>query len=132
MRRVDVHAEAAEGRIKAAPPTPLTLFWTRICAHPATVFLLLSLVFGSVIVFATPPLRGPDEIAHFLRIYSYVRGDVLPPAEVDGLKTRKLTSSVAWLRNTITASPITGADRDAVPGSRAAQTARGTAASHPA
>ena len=88
MRRVDVHAEAAEGRIiaLAAPPTPLTLFWTRICAHPATVFLSLSLVFGSLIVFATPPLRGPDEIAHFLRIYSYVRGDVLPPAEIDGRK----------------------------------------------
>jgi hypothetical protein len=87
MRRVDVHAKAAEGRIiaLAAPPTPLTLFWTRICAHPATV-LLLSLVFGSLIVFATPPLRGPDEIALFLRIYSYARGEVLPPTQIDGRK----------------------------------------------
>jgi hypothetical protein len=88
MRRVDVHVEAAEGRINAllAPPTPLTLFWSRICDRPATIFIILSLVFGSLVVFATPPLRGPDEIAHFLRIYSYVRGDVLPPNAVDGRK----------------------------------------------
>src|ERR1044071_5150638 len=31
-------------------------------------------------------LRGPDEIAHFLRIYSYTRGGLLPAAEVDGRK----------------------------------------------
>jgi Predicted membrane protein (DUF2142) len=105
MRRVDVHAEAAEGRITAlvAPPTPLTLFWSRICARPATVFLLLSLVFGSLIVFATPPLRGPDEIAHFLRIYSYARGGVLPPAQVDGRKgmfiEHELNSQLQFFRS---------------------------------
>jgi uncharacterized membrane protein len=48
--------------------------------------MLVSVAFGSLIVLATPPLRGPDEIAHFLRIYSYVRGDVLPPSKVDGRK----------------------------------------------
>jgi hypothetical protein len=105
MRRVDVHAEAAKGRIiaLAAPPTPLTLFWTRICAHPATIFLLLSLVFGSLIVFATPPLRGPDEIAHFLRIYSYTRGEVLPPAQIDGRKgifiQHELNSQLQFFRS---------------------------------
>jgi hypothetical protein len=31
-------------------------------------------------------LRGPDEIAHFLRIHSYARGELLPSAEVDGRK----------------------------------------------
>jgi hypothetical protein len=31
--------------------------------------VFLSLAFGSIIIFANPPLRGPDEIAHFLRIY---------------------------------------------------------------
>jgi len=36
--------------------------------------------------FANPPLRGPNEIAHFLRIYSYARGGLLPAAEVDGRK----------------------------------------------
>ena len=105
MRRVDVHVETAEGRIKAilAPPTPLTLFWSRICDRPATIFIILSLVFGFLIVFATPPLRGPDEIAHFLRIYSYVRGDVLPPAEMDGRKgifiEHELNSQLQFFRS---------------------------------
>jgi hypothetical protein len=88
MRRVDIRVEAAEGRLTAstAPPTPLSLLWSRICAQPVTVFLLLSLAFGSLVICATPPLRGPDEIAHFLRVYSYARGEVLPPAEIDGRK----------------------------------------------
>jgi hypothetical protein len=75
MRQVDVRVEATEGRIALKPPPRLqSLLWTRVCAQPGTVFILLSLVFGTLIVFATPPLRGPDEIAHFLRICSYVRG----------------------------------------------------------
>lgn len=105
MRRVDVQVEAAEGRLTAlaAPPTPLSLLWSRICAQPATVFTFLSLVFGSLIVFATPPLRGPDEIAHFLRIYSYARGDVLPSAQVDGRKgifiEHELNSELQFFRS---------------------------------
>src|SRR2546429_5261630 len=54
--------------------------------RPASIFVLLSLAFGSIIIFANPPLRGPDEIAHFLRIYSYTRGELLPAAELDGRK----------------------------------------------
>src|SRR5712691_636875 len=69
-----------------APRSPLSRIWTRIGSRPATVFSLLSLAFGSIIILANPPLRGPDEIAHFLRIYSYARGELLPAAEVDGRK----------------------------------------------
>src|SRR3954465_13853336 len=32
------------------------------------------------------PLRGPDEISHFVRIYSYARGEILPTTEIDGRK----------------------------------------------
>jgi uncharacterized membrane protein len=53
---------------------------------PASIFALLSLAFGSIIVFANPPLRGPDELAHFLRIYAYARGEVLPGTEINGRK----------------------------------------------
>ena len=53
---------------------------------PVIVFALLSLAFGSAIIVANPPLRGPDEISHFLRIYSYTRGELLPVAEIDGRK----------------------------------------------
>src|SRR5437016_6061038 len=60
--------------------------WTRIRIQPATVFVLLSLAFGAAIILVVPPLRGPDEIAHFLRIYSYTRGELLPAAELDGRK----------------------------------------------
>ena len=54
--------------------------------RPASIFALLSLAFGSIIIFANPPLRGPDEIAHFLRIYSYARGELLPVTEIKARK----------------------------------------------
>src|SRR5439155_13125306 len=54
--------------------------------RPASIFALLSLAFGSIIIFANPPLRGPDEIAHFLRIYSYARGELLPITEINARK----------------------------------------------
>src|SRR4029450_9016692 len=54
--------------------------------RPASIFVLLSLAFGSIIIFANPPLRGPDELAHFLRIFSYARGELLPVTEINGRK----------------------------------------------
>ena len=96
MRRVDVHAEGASVRLFPAEtatltsPTRLrsTLFgiWIRISVRPATVFIVLSLAFGGLIISGTPPLRGPDEISHFLRIYSYARGEILPTTAVNGRK----------------------------------------------
>jgi uncharacterized membrane protein len=58
----------------------------RFGSSPAIIFALLSLSFGSAIIVANPPLRGPDEISHFLRIYSYTRGELLPAAEIEGRK----------------------------------------------
>jgi hypothetical protein len=58
----------------------------RLKSSPATVFAFLSFVFGSAIITVNPPLRGPDEISHFLRIYSYTRGELLPAAEIAGRK----------------------------------------------
>jgi hypothetical protein len=58
----------------------------RFESWPAIVFALLSLSFGSAIIVVNPPLRGPDEISHFLRIYSYTRGQLVPAAEIDGRK----------------------------------------------
>jgi uncharacterized membrane protein len=81
----------------------LSLLWTRLESRPALVFLLLSFVFGSAISVVVPPLRGPDEIAHFLRIYSYARGSFVPPAEVDGRKgifiNRELHSQLSFFKN---------------------------------
>ena len=96
MRPIEVHTEAASVRIsRAAISAPsslessrnaLSLILTRIRLHPATAFIILSISFGSLITIVTPPLRGPDEISHFLRTYSYARGELLPAAEVDGRK----------------------------------------------
>ena len=96
MRGVDVRTEAASVRLFRTQTTAtaslgisqstLSNIWTRIGIQPATVFIVLSLAFGSLIIFVTPPLRGPDEIAHFLRIYSYARGELLPAAEINGRK----------------------------------------------
>jgi uncharacterized membrane protein len=46
--------------------------------RPVAVFLLLSIVFGLPAVFVTPPLRGADEPAHFLRAYGISRGEIVP------------------------------------------------------
>jgi len=97
MRRVQVQEKVATVRIsRPARPasslfnaslTALSFIRTKIGAQPATaVFILFSLAFGSAIIFIVPPLRGPDEIAHFLRIYSYMHGELLPSAELDGRK----------------------------------------------
>jgi Predicted membrane protein (DUF2142) len=63
-----------------------TSAWLQIGVHPTTIFVLLSLVFGVAIAWVVPPLRGPDEIAHFLRIHSYARGELVASVEVDGRK----------------------------------------------
>ena len=38
----------------------------------------MSLLFGTLLILATPPLRGPDETAHFLRAYGVAQGDIVP------------------------------------------------------
>src|SRR5260370_38657671 len=43
-------------------------------------------MFGSVTIMVNPSLRGPDEISHVLRIYSYTRGELLPVTEINGRK----------------------------------------------
>jgi hypothetical protein len=96
MRRRDIRAQTASVRLSRDQTTEtprwytlwsgLALAWSRLESRPASVFVLLSLVFGSAISVVVPPLRGPDEIAHFLRIYSYTRGGLLPATEVDGRK----------------------------------------------
>ena len=96
MRGVGVQPEAALGQLSrtatiASPvggaQTALSRFWAQVRTQPTTaVFVVFSLVFGLSVIFVMPPLRGPDEIAHFLRIYSYTRGELLPAAEIDGRK----------------------------------------------
>lgn len=57
-----------------------------IVARPSTVFVVLSMLFGLIIMALNPPLRGPDEPAHLLRSYGYAGGEILPNAEVEGRK----------------------------------------------
>src|SRR5664279_977080 len=69
-----------------AAPSALSRIGRRFGSWPAIVFALLSLSFGSAIIVVNPPLRGPDEISHVLRIYSYTRGELLPVTEINGRK----------------------------------------------
>jgi len=46
--------------------------------NAATAFAVLSLLFGAIIILLTPPLRGPDETAHFLRALGVAQGDFVP------------------------------------------------------
>lgn len=52
--------------------------------HAVAVFVVLSAAFGPAIVMLHPPLRAPDEAAHFLRAYGIAQGDIVP-ATVDGM-----------------------------------------------
>src|SRR3546814_8574576 len=61
-------------------------FWRAILARPAALLVLLSAVFGTLTVVVTPPLRGPDEMAHFLRAWGIAHGEILPSTEVGGRK----------------------------------------------
>src|SRR3982075_2419224 len=69
-----------------AAPSALSRVGRRFGSWPPIVFALLSLFLGSAIIVVNPPLRGPDEISHFLRIYSYTRGELLPVTEINGRK----------------------------------------------
>src|SRR5437016_6024781 len=51
---------------------------TAFLAHPAVIFFILSMLLGSVVVILTPPLRGPDEGRHFLRVYGISVGQIVP------------------------------------------------------
>lgn len=51
---------------------------------PVAVFLLLSLLFGPIVIALNPPMRGPDEAAHFLRAYGLARGEIIPRDEQEG------------------------------------------------
>lgn len=44
---------------------------------------MVSFLFGTLIILATPPLRGPDETAHFLRAYGVAQGDIVPSIRDD-------------------------------------------------
>jgi uncharacterized membrane protein len=54
--------------------------------HPARLFAMLSLIVGLVVVLINPPLRGPDEPAHFVRIHAFAHGVILPVTEFNGRK----------------------------------------------
>jgi Predicted membrane protein (DUF2142) len=83
MGRGDIRSQTAPVGL---PQDQLRLVARRSEFRPALVFVLLSLAFGTAISVVVPPLRGPDEIAHFLRIYSYARGQLLPVVEVGDRK----------------------------------------------
>ena len=113
MRRSDIRSQTALVRLSGDQNTAtprwygfwsaLSLVLSRLESRPALVFVLLSFAFGSAISIVVPPLRGPDEIAHFLRIYSYTRGGLLPTAAVDGRKgifvERELYTQLSFFKN---------------------------------
>jgi hypothetical protein len=43
---------------------------TGLSARPSLVFAIASAIMGIALILIAPPLRGPDETAHFLRAYA--------------------------------------------------------------
>jgi hypothetical protein len=89
MRRSDIGSRIALVRLLRDQNTAtprwsefwkgLSPVWSRLESRPAVVFVLLSFAFGWAVSVVVPPLRGPDEIAHFLRIYATHAGAFYPP-----------------------------------------------------
>ena len=70
-----------------AVPKDVQRRYSGLRLHPSVVFVLISFVFGPCIVALVPPMRGPDEAAHFVRAYAIVRGQILPSMiDTDGRK----------------------------------------------
>jgi Predicted membrane protein (DUF2142) len=96
MYRSDIRAQTASVRLAQDAQLEMSkqyVFWSRLSAvlirlqfRPAVFFVLFSFAFGSATSIVVPPLRGPDEIAHFLRIYSYTQGGLFPVTQVNGRK----------------------------------------------
>jgi hypothetical protein len=77
-----VSSSAAPALASARAQIPALLL-----GNPALVFVLLSALFGTLLIIVTPPLRGPDEAAHFLRAYGIAQGEIVPSlADGDGRK----------------------------------------------
>jgi len=64
--------------IPEAPGSPIHGRTRVFLANPVAVFVLLSALFGLAALIVNPPLRGPDEAAHFLRAYGITTGDIIP------------------------------------------------------
>lgn len=76
----EIHLPRQRGVRPALP----VLAWL---TDPAAIFIVLSAIFGTIIVAFTPPLRGPDEAAHFLRAYAIAQGNIISsPADAQGRK----------------------------------------------
>lgn len=68
-------AAALEGGIEAGY-APARSSWQII--RPARLFVLFSVLFGTLLIVLVPPLRGADEPAHLLRAYGLSRGEIIP------------------------------------------------------
>ena len=55
-----------------------------LAQRAVAAFIVMSAAFGPAIVLIHPPLRAPDEAAHFLRAYGVAQGDIVP-STVDGM-----------------------------------------------
>ncbi len=78
-RTTETGAAAPAGEIAPARAARLRI-------GPATLLVVLSALFGAACILLNPPMRGPDEPAHFARAYAYAQGIVLPQTEVGGRK----------------------------------------------
>ncbi len=51
--------------------------WAQFCRQPEYVFLVLSLVFGTIFLLVVPPFQVSDEPFHFLRTYQIATLDLI-------------------------------------------------------
>lgn len=57
------------------------------------LFIMLSIMLGTLVILITPPMHSPDENAHFINAYAISRGDIYPDV-VDGNTGRYIPENV--------------------------------------
>lgn len=76
-----VSSSVSPGPLCSGSITPAVSGWATVwmgLKNPVAVFVFLSVLFGLPALVLNPPLRGPDEAAHFLRAYGSAHGDIVP------------------------------------------------------
>ena len=79
------------------------IYYSWLAVRPALVFLILSLVFGSLFIFRLAPLSGTDEFTHFPHVYQISEGTYweqrLPQNQFGGSLPSNINNMVNAYRN---------------------------------
>ncbi|MGG5373507.1 DUF2142 domain-containing protein, partial [Enterococcus sp. AZ196] len=72
--------------VKVSDTVLFLLFFLKRIPFANRLFVLMSMVFGLLIISIVPPLQTPDEVGHFVKSYAFSEFKVRPESFSDNLK----------------------------------------------